>query len=338
MVCGAWHLSLVNAAASGVGISNSHMASVPVKYFSVQLAFLLSVISPRLLHHYRNLLSMPWPSTSSDVSATDQPVPPTGIPCCSHKAESEPFAEIVSFIQDLAADLVLYQGTIQHMVSFSSIATLVFVKLNRDNYLLWRSQLESVMISQDLMKFVDGSGEAPPETIMRNGGNELNPEFATWRKTDQLVSSWIKATVSEAVLGQIIRTRSTREAWTVLEKLYGSPSPLRVMLLKKELMFIKKGNSDMVSYLQKIKMLVDSLDAVGCHTQNEDLVQIVLNGLPSKYESLVTSLVTSNSKMPNFAELYDILLNQETRLQLMKNDVAETPMEKQVTITTFNTI
>ncbi|KAF3781256.1 Retrovirus-related Pol polyprotein from transposon TNT 1-94 [Nymphaea thermarum] len=224
------------------------------------------------------------------------------------------------------------------MASFSSIATLVSVKLNRDNYLLWRSQLESVMISQDLMKFVGGSGEAPLETIMRNGSNELNPEFTTWRKTDQLVSSWIKATVSEAVLDQIIRTRSAREAWTTLEKLYGSPSPLRVMLLKKELMFIKKGNSDMVSYLQKIKMLVDSLDAAGCHTQNEDLVQIVLNGLPSKYESLVTSLVTSNAKMPSFTELYDILLNQETRLQLIKNDVAETPMEKQVSITAFNTI
>ncbi|KAF3788264.1 hypothetical protein EJ110_NYTH21243 [Nymphaea thermarum] len=98
------------------------------------------------------------------------------------------------------------------MASPSSIASLVSVKLNRDNYLLWRSQLESVMISQDLMKFVDGSGEAPSETILRDGKDELNPEFAIWRKSDQLVLSWIKATVSEAVLGQIIRTRSAREA------------------------------------------------------------------------------------------------------------------------------
>uniref|UniRef100_A0A5K0ZIP9 Retrotransposon Copia-like N-terminal domain-containing protein n=1 Tax=Nymphaea colorata TaxID=210225 RepID=A0A5K0ZIP9_9MAGN len=64
------------------------------------------------------------------------------------------------------------------MASSSSIASLVSVKLNRDNYLLWRSQLESVMISQDLMKFVDGSGEAPPEMIARNDKDELNPEFS----------------------------------------------------------------------------------------------------------------------------------------------------------------
>ncbi|KAF3773461.1 hypothetical protein EJ110_NYTH47963 [Nymphaea thermarum] len=113
------------------------------------------------------------------------------------------------------------------MASSSSIASLVSVKLNRDNYLLWRSQLESVMISQDLMKFVDGSGEAPSEMIKRNDKDELNPEFAAWRKSDQLVLSWIKATVSEAVLGQIIRTHSAREAWVALEKSYGSPSPLR---------------------------------------------------------------------------------------------------------------
>ncbi|KAF3792593.1 hypothetical protein EJ110_NYTH11111 [Nymphaea thermarum] len=126
------------------------------------------------------------------------------------------------------------------MASSSSITSLVSVKLNRDNYLMWRSQLESVMISQDLMKFVDGSSEAPSEMIARNDKDELNPEFATWRKSDQLVLSWIKATVFEAVLGQIIRTHLAQEAWVALEKSYGSPSPLRVMLLKKELMFIKK--------------------------------------------------------------------------------------------------
>ncbi|KAF3774709.1 putative CCR4-associated factor 1-like protein 7 [Nymphaea thermarum] len=192
------------------------------------------------------------------------------------------------------------------------------------------------MNNKDLMKFVDGSGEAPSETILRDGKDELNPEFAIWRKTDQLVLSWIKATVSKAVLGQIIRTRSAREAWKALENSYGSPSPLRVMLLKNELVFIKKGNSDMTSYLQKVKFLVDSLEAAGYHTPNEDLVQIILNGLPSKYESLITSVVTSSTKLPSFSELYDLLLNQETRLQLMKHDV-ESPMEKQVTITAFNT-
>ncbi|KAF3773247.1 hypothetical protein EJ110_NYTH55756 [Nymphaea thermarum] len=109
------------------------------------------------------------------------------------------------------------------------------------------------MISQDLMKFVDGSCEPPSETIMRDGKDELNPEFAIWRKSDQLVLSWIKATVSEAVLGQIIRTRSAQEAWKALENSYGSPSPLRVMLLKKELMFIKKVTYGEASYYNSLQ-------------------------------------------------------------------------------------
>ncbi|KAF3786626.1 hypothetical protein EJ110_NYTH25134 [Nymphaea thermarum] len=82
----------------------------------------------------------------------------------------------------------------------------------------------------------------PPKEITKDGKSEVNPDFVAWRKLDRLVLSWIKATVTEAVLGQIMRAKTAYDAWSTLEKSYGSQSPLRIMLLLKELLLIKKGS------------------------------------------------------------------------------------------------
>ncbi|KAF3783506.1 hypothetical protein EJ110_NYTH19547 [Nymphaea thermarum] len=101
---------------------------------------------------------------------------------------------------------------------WNAIAALVFVKLNRDNYLLWSSQLESVMESQELIQFFDGTFPAPSGTIVKDGKIEVNSEFAVWKKSDRLALNWIKATVSNPVLRQIVTSKSAFEAWNTLKK------------------------------------------------------------------------------------------------------------------------
>ncbi|KAF3791324.1 hypothetical protein EJ110_NYTH14688 [Nymphaea thermarum] len=67
---------------------------------------------------------------------------------------------------------------------WSAIATLVSIKLNRDNYLLWSSQLELVMESQELVQFIDEMFPTPPETIVKDGKIEVNKEFDVWKRID----------------------------------------------------------------------------------------------------------------------------------------------------------
>ncbi|KAF3783834.1 hypothetical protein EJ110_NYTH31571 [Nymphaea thermarum] len=160
---------------------------------------------------------------------------------------------------------------------WNAIPALVSVKLNRDNYLLWSSQLESVMESQELIQFIDETSPAPSETIVKDGKSEVNPEFAVWKRSDRLALSLIKATVSEPVLRQIVTSKSAFEAWNTLKKSFSSQSPLRIMLLRKELHFIQKGNMDMQTYLERIKFLADTLSAAGLDTTDGDLVQITMN-------------------------------------------------------------
>ncbi|KAF3780759.1 Retrovirus-related Pol polyprotein from transposon TNT 1-94 [Nymphaea thermarum] len=202
----------------------------------------------------------------------------------------------------------------------ATASSLVSIKLNKDNYLHWRGQIQTLMRSQGLMKYVDGSLLAPSQYIEAANRIEENPAYESWHRSDQLALSWIMVTVSEQVLGQILHVETAHEAWVELERSYGTHTPLRIMMLKKELNFIKKDGGDMVSYLDHVKSLVNTLVAAGHPVSTPDLIQITLNGLPKEYESLVTYITTSATiEKLTFNGLYDLLLNQEQRIQILKS-------------------
>ncbi|KAF3778101.1 hypothetical protein EJ110_NYTH44203 [Nymphaea thermarum] len=134
------------------------------------------------------------------------------------------------------------------------------------------------MDSQDLLQFVDGTQVEPPKEITKDDKTEMNPEFVTWRKLDRLALSWIKATVTEAVLGQIMHAKNAFDAWTTLEKSYGSQSPLRIMLLRKELLLIKKGSIQHRRLSTKLRLMffAGNVEAEGFSTAEEEEIEVAV--------------------------------------------------------------
>ncbi|KAF5206650.1 hypothetical protein FRX31_003766 [Thalictrum thalictroides] len=67
------------------------------------------------------------------------------------------------------------------------------VKLDRTNYLLWRSQFIPILHVHDLLDFVDGTNTCPPECVPSTDGETIvsNPAFSSWMKRDQLLLSWL---------------------------------------------------------------------------------------------------------------------------------------------------
>jgi hypothetical protein len=89
----------------------------------------------------------------------------------------------------------------------ASITNFVSVKLDGGNYLLWRDQLESILISTDLLSHIDGSEPIPSKTIETTTEPKTtvpNPKYITWRKTDHFVKACINATLTESLAGQIL--------------------------------------------------------------------------------------------------------------------------------------
>uniref|UniRef100_A0A5K1DDR9 Uncharacterized protein n=1 Tax=Nymphaea colorata TaxID=210225 RepID=A0A5K1DDR9_9MAGN len=198
---------------------------------------------------------------------------------------------------------------------WNAIASLVSVKLDENNYLLWKSQLHSAMYSQDLLRYVDDSSTPPPEKMNANS-TEINPEYIKWKCSDQLALSWILSTVSESILTQIISYDTAREAWVALANAHASHSNIHILQLKRDLQNAKKNDKCMLEYLNHMRFLVDSLRAVNEIVSDSDLVLHTLNGLSSEYESFITT-VTMSKILSIFSELHDLLLNQERRLQLL---------------------
>jgi hypothetical protein len=57
-----------------------------------------------------------------------------------------------------------------------------------------------------------------------------------------------------------------------------------------ELQSIKKGNETISSYLQRIKTVRDKLSAVGVHSDHEELLHVILKGLPKSMLLLLLQL------------------------------------------------
>ncbi|KAL9253388.1 BTB/POZ domain-containing protein, partial [Drosera capensis] len=70
-----------------------------------------------------------------------------------------------------------------------------------EDYLVWRAQMESFLMSYGFIGFVDGSVASPPMHLLQaSSAPVLNPDYFQWQRIDQMVRSWIFATLSRDIL------------------------------------------------------------------------------------------------------------------------------------------
>ena len=74
----------------------------------------------------------------------------------------------------------------------------------------------------------------------------------------------------------------------------------------------------------KIKVCVDSLASVGVSLSTKDHVESILDGLPSDYESFVTSVTLRNDDFP-IEEIEYLLMVHEFRVEKNNNSLDSSP-------------
>ncbi|KAJ8640642.1 hypothetical protein MRB53_017336 [Persea americana] len=85
----------------------------------------------------------------------------------------------------------------------SYISNLVPVKLDHENYLLWRHQFSVLLRGHDLYGFVDGTHPSPKKHLTNSTGvvsTKINPAYVNWHRQDQSLICWINSTLTESVL------------------------------------------------------------------------------------------------------------------------------------------
>ena len=90
----------------------------------------------------------------------------------------------------------------------------------------------------------------------------------------------------------VVEINNASEVWNTLEQRFTSTSRANILDLKIELLCIKKGTDTINGFLQKIKAARAQLLAVGVKVYNEELLSIVLRGLPKEYAHLFSAIRT----------------------------------------------
>ena len=157
--------------------------------------------------------------------------------------------------------------------SFSpiNIHSLITVKLTKDNYLLWKTQIVPYLHGQRLFRLIDGTISSLSPTIpntktanSQNAPTEIpNPKYIIWYDQDQIVLSAIISSLSENILSQMVGLTTSREVWVALERMFASHSSTRAIQTRQFLAFTKKGNLSISDYFQKMKSFSDNLAAIG---------------------------------------------------------------------------
>uniref|UniRef100_A0A2N9FGX9 Reverse transcriptase Ty1/copia-type domain-containing protein n=1 Tax=Fagus sylvatica TaxID=28930 RepID=A0A2N9FGX9_FAGSY len=206
----------------------------------------------------------------------------------------------------------------QPMILLSSSTNLVSVKLDPSNYMLWKFQICSTLSAYALFDIVDGTYPCPEKYNKDSNGNlslQVNPEYLQWCAKDQALISMISATLSQSALSLVIGQKSAKGVWDSLERRYTSLSRSNVLGLKRDLNNIKKNTDSISVYMLKIKECKDKLEVVGVIMEDEELLHIVLDGLPQNFYHFYSAMRTRSDTV-SFEQLLVLLTAEEKSLKL----------------------
>ena len=127
--------------------------------------------------------------------------------------------------------------------------------------------------------------------------------------------SMIRAILSQSALTLVVAGQTTAKGvWETLERRYTSMSRSNILGLKRELNSLRKNTDTIAVYLAKIKYCRDKLQAVGVHVEDEELLHIILDGLPQEYYSFSSTVQTKDDPI-GYEQIHVLLTYEEKSLK-----------------------
>ncbi|PRQ15945.1 putative RNA-directed DNA polymerase [Rosa chinensis] len=159
-------------------------------------------------------------------------------------------------------------------------------RLNDNNFITWSYQLQTLLEGHDLFGYIDGNTLCPTKYVITDDEGvtgEITATYKEWMKTDKAILSLLIATLSSDTRDYVVGSKTSREAWMRLNDRYATVSRSYVMQLKTDLYTITKGMDFVEKYLMKITRARNQLDALGVRMEDQDIVVVLLNGLPAEF-------------------------------------------------------
>ena len=166
------------------------------------------------------------------------------------------------------------------------------IRLTRENFLLWKTQLFHVLNCNNLAHILM---QDPPVPMATNSADEIyvNLAYQAWRKQDQKVLSILISSLFENILPCVVGKTTSKEACDALNKHCSSSNQSRITHLHNRLHNSAKGTHSVSKYVQDIWGTCNELAAVGYPVQESVSIYTLLRGLGPTY-SAFNAGITSN--------------------------------------------
>ncbi|KAJ1700906.1 hypothetical protein LUZ63_000685 [Rhynchospora breviuscula] len=185
------------------------------------------------------------------------------------------------------------------------------IKLTPSNFLTWQAQMLPLLNAYNLFKYLS-SPPPPPTRQNADGQVEFNQDYLSWSRQDQLLLSWLRASLSEPIQAQVVSCSTSANLWTMLQQQFATNSRARLSDLKRQLQLAQKGGSSCTDFLRQVRTIADELTYIGAPPTTDDLVLTILNGLGPEFNPFVAALTATNrNKALSFSDLRGMLLSHE---------------------------
>lgn len=102
------------------------------------------------------------------------------------------------------------------LLLLSNMVSMMIVKLDYNNYLVWRHQIEVILEAYSMINFIEDSNGALDHSLKDSSGNyttKANLEFIHWKNHEQALFTFINSTPSPPILALTVGQKSSRGVW-----------------------------------------------------------------------------------------------------------------------------
>ena len=92
------------------------------------------------------------------------------------------------------------------------------VKLDNNNFLIWKQQVVFAIKGYGLQRFVFFESAIPPRFLLKEDAQakNVNKAFVEWEQQNQLLLSWMLSSIFEKVLPGLVGSETSFQVWVKL--------------------------------------------------------------------------------------------------------------------------
>ncbi|KAF3772924.1 Retrovirus-related Pol polyprotein from transposon TNT 1-94 [Nymphaea thermarum] len=197
------------------------------------------------------------------------------------------------------------------------------IQLNKENYLRWSAAITMGIAGRGRIAYVNGRKVEPVEGSIA---------WDTWYLEDNQVKMWIINSVSSDIQPLILRKKTARDMWVILEHMYGHKKrKVRVYQLMRDVYSLRQGTRSVAEFYAALKSKWEDLDYHSDLTWKcpqdqmqymtkewENRVFLFLSGLNDDYENIRSQFLNSDESF-SIEDVYARVEAEEQR-KLVSSD------------------